>query len=247
MYTVKAHFQILDHCRYAQLTLCGNETFNRRLKMSHEGTAPVSLLDLLICFCRAHGRDKQTDRPRYMRSNRPHLYVCIAMRAKNYSERRHWRHQFRGQHEWNKARCKRVVVAVGNCTRAMCVRARRSQCSSTESARSPPLRLYIPGQFVRWSRRVIFADLRTMQSTVCLSPASVLLCVRCRSTPTPHTYAVLPCPAQVSFVVQRNRESTNTYAALALRSVGGLRLVRTRVASGPIYEMSYNYLTIILR
>ena len=141
MYTVtiiKAHFQILDHCRYAQLTLCGNETFNRRLKMSHEGAAPVSLLDLLICFCRAHGRDKQTDRPRYMRSNRPHLYVCIAMRAKNYSERRNWRHQFRGQHEWNKARCKHVVVAVGNCTRAMCVRARRCQGSSTESARSPP-------------------------------------------------------------------------------------------------------------
>ena len=29
-----------------------------------------------------------------------------------------------------------------NCTRAMCVRARRCQCSSTESARSPPQRLY---------------------------------------------------------------------------------------------------------
>jgi len=43
-------------------------------------------------------------------------------------------------------RCKRVVVVV--CTRAMCVRARRYQCSSTESARSPPQRLYIPGQFV---------------------------------------------------------------------------------------------------
>jgi len=48
----------------------------------------------------------------------------------------------------NKARCKRIVVAVGNCTRAMCVRARRSQCSSTESARSPPQPLYIPGQFI---------------------------------------------------------------------------------------------------
>ena len=48
----------------------------------------------------------------------------------------------------NKARCKLVVVAVGNCTRAMCVRARRCHCSSTESARSPPQRLYIPGQFV---------------------------------------------------------------------------------------------------
>jgi len=46
-----------------------------------------------------------------------------------------------GQHEWNRARCKRVVVAVGNCTRAMCVRARRCQCASTESARSPPQRL----------------------------------------------------------------------------------------------------------
>jgi len=45
-------------------------------------------------------------------------------------------------------RCKRVVVVVGNCTRAMCVRARRYQCSSTESAHSPPQRLYIPGQFV---------------------------------------------------------------------------------------------------
>jgi len=44
--------------------------------------------------------------------------------------------------DWYKARCKRVV-AVGNCTRAMCVRARRCQCSSTESARSSPQRLYI--------------------------------------------------------------------------------------------------------
>ena len=67
------------------------------------------------------------------------------MRPKNYSERQNWRHQFRGQHEWNEARCKRVVVAVDNCTRAMCVRARRRQCSSTESARSPPQRLYKPG------------------------------------------------------------------------------------------------------
>jgi len=48
----------------------------------------------------------------------------------------------------NKARCKRVVVAVGNCTRAMCVRARRCLCSSTESARSPPQRLYIPCRLV---------------------------------------------------------------------------------------------------
>ena len=33
----------------------------------------------------------------------------------------------------NKARCKRVVVvAVGNCTREMCVRARRCLCSSTD-------------------------------------------------------------------------------------------------------------------
>jgi len=51
--------------------------------------------------------------------------------------------------DWKKAHCKRVVVAVGNCTRAMCVRARRCQCSSTESARSSPQRLYIAGQFVR--------------------------------------------------------------------------------------------------
>jgi len=29
----------------------------------------------LICFRRTHSRDKQTDRPRYMRSNRPHLYA----------------------------------------------------------------------------------------------------------------------------------------------------------------------------
>jgi len=49
-----------------------------------------------------------------------------------------------GQHELNRARCKRVVVAVGNCTRAMCVRSRRCQCASTESARSPLQRLYIP-------------------------------------------------------------------------------------------------------
>jgi len=58
--------------------------------------------------------------------------------------------------DWKKARCKRVVVAVGgNCTRAMCVRVRRCLCLSTESARSPPQRLYIADQFVRWSRRVI--------------------------------------------------------------------------------------------
>ena len=50
------------------------------------------------------------------------------------------------QQSWLK---KRGVVAVGNCTRAMCVRARRCQRSSTESARSPPQRLYIPGQGVR--------------------------------------------------------------------------------------------------
>ena len=48
----------------------------------------------------------------------------------------------------NKASCKRVVAAVGNCTRAMCVRACRCECSSTESARSPPQRLYIQGQSV---------------------------------------------------------------------------------------------------
>jgi len=54
------------------------------------------------------------------------------------------------------ARCRRVVVAVGGiCTRTMCVRARRCQRSSTESARSPPQRLYIPGQGVRWSRTII--------------------------------------------------------------------------------------------
>ena len=84
----------------------------------------VSLLDPLICFCRAHGRDKQTDHAKCIATGRI-FTLCIAMRAKNYSERQNWRHQFRGQHEWNKARCKRVVVAVGNCTRAMCVRARR--------------------------------------------------------------------------------------------------------------------------
>jgi len=78
---------------------------------------------------------------------------CIAMRRNNYSERQNWRHQFREQHEWNKARCKSIVVAIGgNCTRAMCVRARRYQCSSTESARSPPQRVYIPGQFVEKCR-----------------------------------------------------------------------------------------------
>ena len=32
---------------------------------------------------------------------------------------------------------------------SMCVRARRCQGSTTESARSPPQRLYIPGQFIR--------------------------------------------------------------------------------------------------
>jgi len=39
--------------------------------------APVSLLDPLICFCRAHGRDKQTD----MRSNRPNLYAVHSLRC----------------------------------------------------------------------------------------------------------------------------------------------------------------------
>jgi len=43
--------------------------------MSHEGAALVSLLDPHICYCKAHDRDKQTDRPRYMRSNKPHLYA----------------------------------------------------------------------------------------------------------------------------------------------------------------------------
>ena len=78
-------------------------------------------------------------------------------------------------------------------------------------------------------------DYAVHRLSVCLSPASVLLCIRRRSTPTPHTYAVPPCPAQVSFVVQRNRESTNTYAALALRFVGGLRLVLTTVARSPVF------------
>jgi len=55
-------------------------------------------LDPLICFCRAHGRDKQTDRPRYMRSNTPHLYA-MHCDPKNYSERQNCRHQLRGQHD----------------------------------------------------------------------------------------------------------------------------------------------------
>jgi len=99
-------------------------------------------------------RRRQTDHVTCVATGRM-FTLCIAMRAKNYSERQNWRHQFSGQHERNKARSKRVLVAVGNCTRAMCVRARRCQSSSTESARCPPQRLYIPGQFVRWNRRVI--------------------------------------------------------------------------------------------
>ena len=87
--------------------------------------------------------NRQTDHATCVATGRM-FTLCIAMRPKNYSERQNWRQQFRGQHEWNKARCKRVVVAVGNCTRAMCVRARRCQWSSTESARSPPQYLYIP-------------------------------------------------------------------------------------------------------
>jgi len=100
-------------------------------------------------------RRRQTDHVPCVATGRM-FTLCIAMRAKNYSERQNWRHQFRGQHERNKARSKRVVVAVGNCTRAMCVRARRCQSSSTESARCPPQRLYIPGQFVRWNTRVSY-------------------------------------------------------------------------------------------
>jgi len=38
---------------------------------SQESTFPL----VCFCICRTHGRDKQTDRPRYMRSNRPHLYA----------------------------------------------------------------------------------------------------------------------------------------------------------------------------
>jgi len=87
--------------------------------------------------------NRQTDHATCVAAGRI-FTLCIATRPKNYSERQNWRHQFRGQHEWNGARCKSVVVAAGNCTRAMCVRARRCQCSSIESARSPPQRLYKP-------------------------------------------------------------------------------------------------------
>ena len=73
----------------------------------------------------------------------------------------------------NKARCKRVVVAVGNCTRAMCVRARRCLCSSTESARSPPLRLYIPRKFVRWSRECDFAPVLLLVFVQIVKPVSI--------------------------------------------------------------------------
>jgi len=76
--------------------------------------------------------NRQTDHATCVATGRI-FTLCIAMRHKKYSERQNWRHQFRGQHEWNKARCKGVVVAVGgNCTRAKCVRARRCQSSSTE-------------------------------------------------------------------------------------------------------------------
>ena len=109
-------------------------------------------------------RSRQTDHVTCVATGRI-FTLCIAMRAKNYSERQNWRHQFRGQHEWNKARCKRVVLVVavgGNCTRAMCVRARRCQCSSTESARSPPQRLYIPDQSVaKCIRSTLSLDFRS--------------------------------------------------------------------------------------
>jgi len=49
--------------------------------MSHEGAAPVSLLDPLICFCRAHGRDRQTDHARCVATGRI-FTLCIAMRPK---------------------------------------------------------------------------------------------------------------------------------------------------------------------
>jgi len=77
--------------------------------MSHEGTAPVSLLEPLICFCRAHGRDRQTDHAKCIATGRI-FTLCIAMRPKNYSERQNWRHQL---NETKLVRCKRVVVAVG--------------------------------------------------------------------------------------------------------------------------------------
>ena len=67
-------------------------------------------------------RSRQTDHVTCVATGRI-FTLCIAMRAKNYSERQNWRHQFRGQHEWNKARCKRVVLVVavgGNCTRDVC-------------------------------------------------------------------------------------------------------------------------------
>ena len=68
--------------------------------------------------------------------------------------------------DWNKAGCKRVVVAVGNCTRAMCVRARRCLCSSAESARSPPQRLYI--YQAGWSQKPFFSD-RAVNVACCIS------------------------------------------------------------------------------
>ena len=46
--------------------------------------------------------NRQTDHATCVATNRI-FTLCIAMRPKNYSERQNWRHQFRGQHEWNKA------------------------------------------------------------------------------------------------------------------------------------------------
>jgi len=50
------------------------------------------------------GTNRQTDHATCVATGRI-FTLCIAMRTKNYSERQNWRHQFRGQHEWNKARC----------------------------------------------------------------------------------------------------------------------------------------------
>jgi len=55
-------------------------------------------LDPLICFCWAHGRDRQTDHATCVATGRI-FTLCIAMCPKNYSERQTWRHQFRGQHD----------------------------------------------------------------------------------------------------------------------------------------------------
>ena len=78
------------------MACCGHTSY---LCPLHPGEfAFLRHLDPLICFCRAHRRDKQTDHPTCVATGRI-FTLCIAMRPENYSERQNWQHQFRGKHD----------------------------------------------------------------------------------------------------------------------------------------------------